>query len=470
MKLALKTAFEKQAALVLALLLGVRLAGMALIPLHEVTEARYGEIARKMLETGDWVTLFHDYGVPFWAKPPLYAWLSAAAMGLFGVNEFAARLPSLLLSLGLLALVGCAAGERARAFTAVFVLASTLGFVIASGTVMTDTPLVFCTTLIMLSFWKALQDGAPPWRWLFFIGGGLGLLAKGPVALVLTGLPILLWVWSRGAWKPLWRKLPWVRGSLLTLVIAVPWYVLAELRTPGFLQYFLWGENIARFLTPGWKGDLYGRAHACPYGVIWLFALAALFPWSLFAFRWCRTRLADRDGWLRYLLLWCGVNLLFFTFAANIIWTYAMPLMPAFALLFAELTARTKMSTRFLPAAGFIMVLLSVACVIVLSTAVRRDSKDLIAAWQQTNPPPQSALLFWSSKREFSAFFYSRGRARIAKDPAALIALLHNGQPHDCIVSYTTNRNGLPPAVKEGFREVARVANTWGVRILSCED
>ncbi|WP_137887258.1 glycosyltransferase family 39 protein [Pseudomonas sp. 2FE] len=75
---------------------------MAFVPLTDTTEARYAEIARKMLETGNWITPLHDYAVPFWAKPPLSTWLAAAAMGLFGETELAVRLPSLLLSLAVL--------------------------------------------------------------------------------------------------------------------------------------------------------------------------------------------------------------------------------------------------------------------------------------------------------------------------------------------------------------------------------
>src|SRR5579862_9906602 len=89
----------------LALMFVARLICSAVVPLTDTTEARYGEIARKMLETGDWITPQHDYGVPFWAKPPLSTWLSAFSMKVFGVNEFAARLPELLLAIGMLALV-----------------------------------------------------------------------------------------------------------------------------------------------------------------------------------------------------------------------------------------------------------------------------------------------------------------------------------------------------------------------------
>lgn len=75
---------------------------MILVPVKDTTEARYAEIARKMLETGDWITPQFEYGVPFWGKPPLHTWLSAAGMGAFGVNEFAARLPIFALACALL--------------------------------------------------------------------------------------------------------------------------------------------------------------------------------------------------------------------------------------------------------------------------------------------------------------------------------------------------------------------------------
>ena len=76
------------------------------IPLLDKTEARYAEIARLMYETKEWVVLQIDYGVPFWAKPPLSTWLSATSFKVFGVNEIAARLPSFLMAMAILILVG----------------------------------------------------------------------------------------------------------------------------------------------------------------------------------------------------------------------------------------------------------------------------------------------------------------------------------------------------------------------------
>jgi len=85
--------------------LTLRLLSLALYPLMDTTEARYGEMARIMFETGNWVTPMFDYDVPFWGKPPLFTWLSSLGFSLFGINEFAARVPHLLVGIGVIGLV-----------------------------------------------------------------------------------------------------------------------------------------------------------------------------------------------------------------------------------------------------------------------------------------------------------------------------------------------------------------------------
>ena len=154
------TTVERRSTAALLTLLAVRLVAMAAIPLNESTEARYGEMARKMLETGNWVLPMHDYGIPFLAKPPLWAWMSAASMGIFGVNAFAARLPALLLSimtLGLVWLLALKRHGRGASIGAPLVLAASAGFFVAAGTVMTDPALAFSTTLVLASFWLAIR-------------------------------------------------------------------------------------------------------------------------------------------------------------------------------------------------------------------------------------------------------------------------------------------------------------------------
>ena len=83
-------------ALAIGVAAGLRLLTLGLYPVSDTTESRYAEIARKMVELGDWVTPWYDYGVPFWGKPPLSTWLTAGSMQLFGVSEWAARLPHFL--------------------------------------------------------------------------------------------------------------------------------------------------------------------------------------------------------------------------------------------------------------------------------------------------------------------------------------------------------------------------------------
>ncbi|MDR3413566.1 MAG: glycosyltransferase family 39 protein [Formivibrio sp.] len=449
-------------------LIAIRLIAMFLVPLNDTTEARYAEIARKMLETGNWVTLLHDYGVPFWAKPPLSTWLSAASMGLFGINELAVRLPALLLSIAVLALTYSLARTRLTrdaANVAVLVLASSILFLLSAGTVMTDPALMFCVALSQIAFWHAVALKRRMWGYIFFVGLGLGLLAKGPLVVVLVGMPIFFWVLLRRQWRTLWNELPWISGSILMFVIALPWYALAELRTPGFLNYFIMGEHVARFLDPGWKGDLYGFAHSTPHGMIWLYTLGALFPWSLlFIWRFVRkgrqalAQAKDGDGWLLYVSLWSLMTLAFFTLSGNIIFPYSLPMTPGFALLFATLWGDRDAKlpqTIWLAALSGLMILITCVAFAVRPDVVGRSQKALINAWKQDMPTPDSALLYWNSRREFSAEFYSHGRARTSTDPARARALLDNTSL-DYIAIPDTDLGQLPPEVRQAFTEIGR--------------
>jgi len=269
----------------LLVLLGLlRLASLGAYPLADMTEARYGNVARLMAETGDWITPQYTEGVPFWGKPPLSTWLAAISMKLFGINEFAARFPSLLMALAAMALVwqlGARQRSRDHALAAAMVLATSAVFFVSSGAVMTDPALLVGTTLSMSAFWQSINrsgGAGKPWGYAFFIGLAIGLLAKGPVAMVLTALPIGAWVLLQRRWLHAWQRLPWVSGLVLTAFLSAPWYLLAEWNTPGFLNYFLVGEHWKRFTVPGWQGDLYGKAHSMPKGSIWLYGLLAALP------------------------------------------------------------------------------------------------------------------------------------------------------------------------------------------------
>jgi 4-amino-4-deoxy-L-arabinose transferase-like glycosyltransferase len=145
--------------LLIAGLILFRLVTLAMYPLIDTTEARYGEIARIMIETNNWVTPQFDYGIPFWGKPPLHTWASAISGVLFGVSEFSLRLPHLLTSVVTLLFVGLFAVRlRLSRTVATLVLCSSLGFFVASGMIMTDSLLLLGMTMAMTGFFIAWHD------------------------------------------------------------------------------------------------------------------------------------------------------------------------------------------------------------------------------------------------------------------------------------------------------------------------
>jgi 4-amino-4-deoxy-L-arabinose transferase-like glycosyltransferase len=424
--------------------MSTRLATLGLYPVMDTTEARYAEIARKMVELGDWITPWHDYATPFWGKPPLSIWLTAGSFRMFGESEFAARLPHFLCALLVIALIWDWSRRRSprEAALAAGLLVGSALFFVAAAAVMTDMTLTLGTTLAMRGFWLGLHGSDRERRrerWLLFLGLGIGLLAKGPVAMVFVGLPIAAWAIATGAFTRILRSLPWLRGTLLMLLLTVPWYLAAEYRTPGFLEYFLIGEHWKRFLVPGWTGDLYGSAHAYPWGSVWLFAVVACLPWSLIlplaaiAGRRGATHAAeppDRALTL-YLLLWGLTPCVFFSAARNILWTYVLPGLPALSLLGAIWLARRFDFTRVagVVAVGlWAMPIALCAFLVYLQHPGARDpgwAKALVADFLSQRANDES-LLFLGNGSD-SVAFYSKGHVTNVPDAARLALELARG-------------------------------------------
>lgn len=415
--------------LVLAAVLASRFIGMALFPFADTTEPRYAEIARLMAETGDWITPWFEPGVPFWGKPPLSFWAQAAAIKVFGLAEFWVRFPSWLATLAILWLVWRLArqlhGPQVAQWSSLVFATMALTY-ISAGAVMTDAFLVLGTTLALVSFYLAVLGQGGLWRWLFFLGITIGLLSKGPLALVLIGIPVVLWLLLFRCEAANLRRLPWWRGILLTILLASPWYLLAELRTPGFLDYFIMGEHVRRFLDPGWVGDLYGSAHDEPKGMIWAFWLAASFPWGAVALlailvSWLRGRTSDlihrtiSSPSTCFLLVSALAPMLFFTLAGNILATYVLPSLPFTAILIGRWVAEFESSTLIrvrVGMVGLVPVLLTALLVALAATGWKplKTEKELVRYYQMTKKPYDSPL-FYLGDLAFSARFYSRGRA-----------------------------------------------------------
>ena len=465
----------------LVALVALRLLLIFWLPVTDSTEARYIEIARKMLVSGDWITPQFDVGVPFWGKPPLHTWLSAIGMKLFGIGHFGARILIFLTSAAVVLL--CAdwvARERGRdqALVAAVVMASSLMFFGAAAFVMTDMVMVLGTVLSMVAFHTCVTAATPRRRagYLFFIGLAIGLLAKGPVATVLTGLPIFLWLLAGRRWHLLGR-LPWATGLLLMLALTLPWYLAAEIKTPGFLHYFIVGEHFERFVVPGWSGDLYGSGHVQPKGMIWLFALGVFLPWTGFALallaragRVAGAVRGDATGWLSYLGFWSLSPLILFTPAANILPAYALPAIPPAAILltalWAEVRGRPGRVSR-LAVAGSLLASLSLFLAVALMaqfaplSLTRKSEMTLVAEARRIDP--DMTLTYWGG-RSPSGEFYSGGTAQSATDTVALRALLSNGR-RDAIAVAPQSLAEVSAVVGTAFLDVG----TFGRRLLLVE-
>jgi 4-amino-4-deoxy-L-arabinose transferase-like glycosyltransferase len=432
--------------LLIAALFGVlliRLGLNALLPLADTTEARYGEIARVGVAHGYWLMPHSSPELPFFAKPPASTWLAMISATLLGVSEFSLRLPSLL-TMAIVILITMRLAARGGSitqvsplFAALIVASAPLGF-IAAGAVMTDAVQCLAVTVAMACATRlitASADGRARWRNGFWAAVGLGTLAKGLATVALIAFPIFLYGLAlRAPWQT-WRVFFSIPALGLALVLALPWYLLAEVYYPGFLSYFIVGEHFMRFIEPGWKGDRYGSAHIEPIGMIWAFTVMSLGPWLL---AWLMPRGAgvpDDAGQAAVappgrLWWWCWTlaPLLMFTAARNIIWTYCLTAIPPFALLLApRLATLSNSRLRIAAVAGLIWVaILAVIAPIMFSRLNAGSARYLMAQVDRIDPEGRLPLSVPGSLR-FSGAFYSRGRTCIGIDPVSQAACYARG-------------------------------------------
>ena len=271
--------------LVLAAVGAIRLALMATVPVFEPSEARYAALAANMARTGDFTVprFTHDLVYrPFEGKPPLVFQAGGLFCKAFGVCEFAVRLfPFLCAELLLLALYHAVAhrSDAATARLAVVICATSVSFFASSGIAMTDMTLSACVAGALFAYWRFADGGGFSFAAETAALLGLGVLTKGPVALVLFGVPVLADAVVNRRWTAVFDR-TWLFVAPLFLAIAVPWFVLAEQRNPGSLRYFLLNENLLRFVSHDY-GDRFGAAREFFHGAAVLWTFVVTLPWVL---------------------------------------------------------------------------------------------------------------------------------------------------------------------------------------------
>ena len=306
----------------------VYLASLFSPPLLDDADSSHAEAAREMYVTCDYVTL-HINGVRYLEKAPLPYWLVAGSYHIFGVNEFATRLPMALsvMLLGILAIAwGTRAfGERTGIYAGLFVYTAAGVFLFTRILI----PDVLLSLLIAASlfFWlSALENRGPAWKWYAgYVCIALGVLTKGVIALVFPAGSAFFYLLITGEWRR-WKEFRLGSGSLLFFVIAAPWHLLAGLRNTGgqgghgFFWFYFINEHLLRFLGKRYPRDY----NKLPWALYWSLHLVWLFPWSLYLPAAIRTAIQtrrtgagfqDRTRLMCYLL--AGLVLLFFAISTN---------------------------------------------------------------------------------------------------------------------------------------------------------
>lgn len=327
--------------LLLALTLLLTFLQFGKTPFFEPDEGRYAEIPREMLATGDFVTP-HLNGVLYFEKPPLLYWLVAASMALLGENEWAARLPGMLATAGMVLMAAAFAGRRWGTRTGLLaglVTGSSVLVLALARIVITDPILSFLLTAAVFSFaafQEAEQEGngrlARRTLYGLHVACALAVLAKGLIGIVLPGGAILLFIAVSGRWRLLPRLFS--PGPLLVfLLIAVPWHVEVARRNPDFLDFYFGDQQFRRYFTN------VHRRKGSPFYFVGVL-LAGFLPWTGFFGRFRETFPARRSAFREratesFLWIWALLVFLFFTVSQSKLIPYVEPIWASLGVLLA---------------------------------------------------------------------------------------------------------------------------------------
>jgi len=318
--------------------------GLGQFGLVGADEPRYAQVAREMLQRHDWITPTLG-GKPWLEKPPLYYWQAMIAYRIFGVSDWAARLPSAVdASLIVLAVYMFLRKLRPGFLVdGALITASVAGILGFARSASTDMPLAAMFSLALLSWYAWWETSRKLYLSAFYVFVALAALAKGPIAPALAGVVILFFALAAGDVRILLRTL-WLPGLALFILVALPWYIAIQTRQPEFFRIFILEHNFARF-----GSNLYH--HEQPFWFYLPVAALALVPWSVFVaaalFETVRGWWAERatlfqssDALSFFLLLWLVVPIFFFSLSHSKLPGYIMPAIPAGPLLVTEYVRR----------------------------------------------------------------------------------------------------------------------------------
>ncbi|CAM5787511.1 ArnT family glycosyltransferase [Castellaniella caeni] len=382
-------------------------------PLLLPDEGRYVGVAWHMLVSGDFLTPRLD-GMPFFHKPPLFYWLTAGSLAMFGDNAWAGRLVSVL-----------SATTMVTAFYVFLRRYAPLGAARRTALILAVQPFLFgaahyanldmlVAALISLTVLAGADavfrhEQARPDRLallLMYVLAAAGFLAKGLIGVVLPGGVLFFWLLGRRQYRAMGRLL-WWPGILLFLLLITPWMVVMQLRFPGFFDYYIVYQHFQRFLETG-----FNNPH--PFWFYVPVVLGLTLPWSVQLWRWFYPHgpllpvfvpptqnpgQVDR-GVLRGLMLaWLAVVLVFFSIPASKLVGYVIAVLPPLAWFIQETFEQREEETapgvtRSLVRHALGAALICLAAVAALLVFPQRSSRPLAQVLVQSAQPGDQLVMF----------------------------------------------------------------------------
>ena len=313
-------------------------------PLLEIDEAIYAEVAREAFVSGDYFSTYYNFETEF-SKPPFQYWLLQIFYAIFGINEWAVRLPSFMAALGVLSLTYLF-GKNIRSsdtgLWACLVLCANVGFYSMMRDARMDITLTFFITLSIYGFYNYIYKGQNSIKGFLYVYIGMAgaTLTKGPIGIIFPVSIVFMFILLKRDWGS-FKKLKPFHGLLLLITLITPWYIYMTHRYGfGFLEKNIIHENFKKFLVKGVYEPNPGGHFFLAHTFFWYF-----FPWWILWFYqqyyWLKEK-GSRDQGVKgsvegkdtnlFLLLWFYIPFVFFSLSKFSLPNYLSVVIPAASL------------------------------------------------------------------------------------------------------------------------------------------
>ncbi len=424
--------------------------GLGASTLWDQDEAKYVEVSREILQTGDLFTLRID-GAPWFVHPPLFMWMQALLGKFFGFTEFTVRFWSAVSGAGIVAatfLLGRFLYGSTVALLAGAMTATTFQILLQARLAVFDPTLVFFMLLALYMYLVAYTTGsrrAHLWAWVW---AGLATITKGPIGLLLPAMVIVgLWAVRRDWGR--WREIP-LLGPVIYAVVGLSWYIIETIRHgEAFLK-----SAVGYYLFNRFFGVVEEQS-----GPWWFYVpvlIVGAFPWTAFvpsAVAWLLQR--RRDLGSQVVLLWCGITVVFYSLAGTKLANYVLPVYPILAIgvagLWTDFLDGAPEAVRLRRWAAVLLPVVSTAFIVVGAITGLRGSPAQAAALRL--PLMVIVGIFVSGPLVALGFLLARRPAR------ALAALLLT-----MVIVIPVMVHHTLPAIEQ-FRPIPRIASRLGAQM-----